>query len=109
MFEFTTVHEAEKPTLTMRKRIREYLDGKRVRRAVLGYDYLLTAAEICLNSKDAKRHTCKLYNTIAKQFDGATQSRVERAIRHALQDCTDISMTNSEFICRMVDDLEDEI
>lgn len=108
MFEFATVREVEKPALITRKRIREYLDKKGVRHALSGYDYLLTAAEICLSSKDAKRYTCELYRRIAERFDGATSARVERSIRHALEDCTN-SMKNSEFICRMVDDLEDEI
>lgn len=109
MLEFATVHEAEKPALTTRKRIRQYLDEKGVRHAVRGYDYLLAAGEICLKDSNAKFHTCELYGRIAEHFDGATRSRVERSIRHALEDCTDISMTNSEFICRMVDELEDEV
>lgn len=109
MFEFATVHEAEKPALTTRKRIRAYLDEKGVRHALRGYGYLVKAAEICSEDSNAKFHTCELYEKIAEHFDGATRSRVERAIRHALEDCTDISMTNSEFICRMVDELEDEV
>lgn len=109
MFEFATLQEVENPALTTRKRIRQYLDEKGVRHALRGYGYLVKATEICLADSSAKFHVCKLYARIAGYFDGATKSRVERAIRHALEDCTDISTTNSEFICHMVDELEDGI
>lgn len=50
-----------------------------------GYEYLKEAFQICLDDAKAIRGITKiLYPKIAKSFD-TTPSRVERAIRHAIE------------------------
>ena len=91
---------------------------------LLGYEYLKTAIELCLADKSAiNRMTKQLYPAIAKTHD-TTPSRVERAIRHAIETAfdkgdTDVLQdifgytisssrgkpTNSEFIATVVEEL----
>lgn len=52
---------------------------------LLGYDYILKAIELCSEDRSYIRDiTKKLYPEIAKCFN-TTSSRVERAIRHAVE------------------------
>lgn len=52
---------------------------------IRGYDYLKDALDICYNDKSyLKAVTKRLYPAIAKRED-TTSSRVERAIRHAIE------------------------
>ena len=51
-----------------------------------GYGYLKQALQICLDDTKAIRDITKvIYPTIARSFD-TTPSRVERAIRHAIEE-----------------------
>lgn len=52
---------------------------------VTGHSYLLAAAAMCLHDDTVLKHiTGQLYPALAKDF-GLTASRVERAIRHAIE------------------------
>ncbi len=63
--------------------------------SILGYKYIIRSIELVLNGKVGTSVTNDLYPTVAKEFK-TTSSRVERAIRHAV----DIAMDNgnSDFI-----------
>ena len=53
--------------------------------ANLGFNYMVKAIEVCLENEDALKSITKiLYPTIAKKYQ-TTASRVERAIRHAIE------------------------
>lgn len=51
---------------------------------ILGYKYVIEAIELVLDGKVGNAVTKELYPTIAKKFN-TTGSRVERAIRHAIE------------------------
>lgn len=52
---------------------------------LLGYDYLVYALDLTLEDRTLVRHmTGGLYPSVARQFN-STASRVERAIRHAIE------------------------
>ncbi|MFR5049426.1 MAG: sporulation initiation factor Spo0A C-terminal domain-containing protein [Faecalispora sporosphaeroides] len=56
---------------------------------VVGYEYLKSALSICMDNPAAIRAmTTGLYPAIAKTH-GATPSKVERGIRHAIEICWD--------------------
>ncbi len=67
---------------------------------IKGYQYLRMAIMLTVNSPDMMSSVTKvLYPTVAKQF-ATTPSRVERAIRHAIEvawDRGDIDVLNSYF------------
>ena len=67
---------------------------------IKGYQYLRTAIIMTVNDTDVINSVTKiLYPTVAKQYD-TTSSRVERAIRHAIEvawDRGDIDILNSYF------------
>ena len=91
---------------------------------IKGYDYLRTAILMTVRNNDLIHSITKsLYPSVAKQFN-TTSSRVERAIRHAIEvawdrgDCDVLTKffgytiqhsrgkpTNSEFIAMIADDL----
>lgn len=53
--------------------------------SLLGFNYLKDAIELCLNNKETLNSITKvLYPTIAEKYN-TTPSRVERAIRHAIE------------------------
>ncbi len=92
---------------------------------IKGYQYLRTAIRLCVNDSEMLGSVTKLlYPTIAKMYD-TTASRVERAIRHAIEvawDRGDVDVlssyfgytiqsqrgkpTNSEFIAMIADKLK---
>lgn len=92
-----------------------------------GYEYLKTGLALVLENPDIVNYvTTELYPGIAKE-NGTTASRVERAIRHAIEVVFDRTtpdyieklfgtqymlskgkVTNSEFICRMAEVLRME-
>lgn len=84
--------------------IKKYLIEKGVKPHLKGFDYLVTSIALCTNKKYLWNITRELYPEIAKRNDD-TPSRVERAIRHAIE-LTDCKMCNSEFIARAIIDLE---
>ena len=53
-----------------------------------GFLYITDAMEIIDENKELQYKTYRLYEEIAKRYDGATASRVERAIRHAFSEVT---------------------
>lgn len=92
---------------------------------IKGYQYLRTAIKLCVNDNDMLGSVTKiLYPTVAKMYN-TTASRVERAIRHAIEvawDRGDVDVlssyfgytiqsqrgkpTNSEFIAMIADKLK---
>lgn len=92
---------------------------------IKGYQYLRSAIKLCVNDSEMLGSVTKiLYPTVAKQY-GTTSSRVERAIRHAIEvawDRGDVDVlssyfgytiqsqrgkpTNSEFIAMIADKLK---
>lgn len=92
-----------------RSEIVKYLDKRGFKHALLGFEYLVDGVEMAVNSPDAIRVSKVLYPGVAKAH-GTTPSRVERAIRHAIENtvvCGDLNgkLTNSEFIARARDEL----
>lgn len=79
----------------------KYLDKKNVRHSLSGFDYLITAINMCTEDTDRIHSVCKLYADVAK-VHGTTKSRVERAIRNAIETAGE-EITNSEFIARARD------
>ena len=89
---------------------------------ILGYGYLREAILMGLENPESLQHVTKeLYPAVAKKFD-TTPSRVERAMRHAIEIAFDKyseelqkmlfylklekdKPTNSEFIATVVDEL----
>ena len=92
---------------------------------IKGYQYLRTSIILCVNDSEMLGSVTKiLYPTVAKQY-GTTASRVERAIRHAIEvawDRGDVDVlssffgytiqaqrgkpTNSEFIAMIADKIK---
>jgi two-component system response regulator (stage 0 sporulation protein A) len=92
---------------------------------IKGYQYLRSAIKLCINDDEMLSSVTKLlYPTVAKMYD-TTASRVERAIRHAIEvawDRGDVDVlssyfgytiqsqrgkpTNSEFIAMIADKLK---
>ncbi len=95
---------------------------------IKGYEYCKRAIKLCLYDRENVQHITKmLYPAIAQHFD-TTASRVERAIRHAIEVAWDrgnpdvlndmfgytISAykgkpTNSEFIATMAEFIKEDI
>ena len=112
----------------LRKEITKLLHTLGMPTHVLGYEYAREAILIALGNKDILRAiTGELYPAVAKVFD-TTPSRVERAIRHAIEvawDRGDLDTlqkffgftssskkgktTNSEFLSALVDHLRLEL
>lgn len=69
----------------LRKEITKLLRTLGMPSHVLGYEYTREAILIALGNKDIRRSITKeLYPTVARAFN-TTPSRVERAIRHAIE------------------------
>lgn len=106
----------------MRTKIKEAMVELGVPAHVKGWDYIAEAIYLTMKEPEFKHNITKaLYPAVAKKY-GTTGSRVERAIRHAVElafDRQDISVmehwfgntinpekgkaTNSEFICMVAD------
>lgn len=93
-----TVQETEKPNLT--KIVSDILHEIGVPAHIKGYQYVRDAILICLQEPEAIHAVTKeLYPSVAKVY-GTTSSRVERAIRHAIEvawDRGDIDVLNAYF------------
>lgn len=109
-------------------KITEYLHMMGMPRHILGFTYIREAVYICIEDPEAlKPITKELYPRIAKKFK-TTSSRVERAIRHAIeivwaraqQDVVEKTFgytiaaskgkpTNSEFIAMLTDEIRQQI
>lgn len=76
----------------MKKEITKVIKSLAVPTNILGFEYLRRAIQMCIeNKKLIHQMTTKLYKDIAKEYN-TTPSRVERAIRHAIE----ISFTNAD-------------
>lgn len=88
-----TVTEAKKPTnqcKSLKVRIRDLLTELAIPANILGYTYLQEAiATTVTDERMVHKVTKELYPRIAQKYD-TTASRVERAIRHAIE----IALTN---------------
>lgn len=74
-----------KSTYNVESRIVEVLKDLGVPTHLRGYDYLRSAITMCVKDKTIQGSiTGRLYPELAKRYD-ATPSRVERAIRHAIE------------------------
>lgn len=117
-----------RPELDIEVRISNIMREIGVPAHIKGYQYLRTSIILCLNDSEMLGSVTKLlYPTVAKQYD-TTSSRVERAIRHAIEvawDRGDVDVlssyfgytiqsqrgkpTNSEFIAMITDKLKLEM
>lgn len=82
-----------------------YLDDKNISHAIKGFSYLISAVSIVAEDRNAlNRMTGEkgIYSRIAEEH-GTAASRVERAIRHAIEITGGEKTTNSEFIARAAD------
>ncbi len=102
----------------MKKEITKVLRSLAVPPHILGYEYLRTAIELCIeDSTLIHKVTKELYPQVAKLYQ-TTSSRVERAIRHAIEISQQNAridemnkyfisslnhVTNSEYIAAIVD------
>lgn len=70
---------------TIASKIHYVLTNLGVRQGILGYDYLKAAIHLALDDPTYIREmTCRMYPEVAK-IVGSKASRVERAIRHAIE------------------------
>lgn len=107
--EFQMVKEAETtPAQTPRQLIKAYLNDKGIKHSLSGYDYLILAGGMCLAEKSARNRMGEIYAMVAAEF-GVSPGSVERCMRNAIQSAGGVHITNSEFLARMADDLEDVV
>lgn len=125
---YQSTHVVAQQNYNLRMRITQVLVGFGMPASLKGYTYLKHAIELCVHNPNYLDYiTGMLYPDVAKNFD-TTPSRVERAIRHAVEvawdrgdwdvlhawfGCTVCSTkgkpTNSEFIARVSDTLRLEM
>ncbi len=83
--EFYSVPPARKRCDTLEQEIDRRISAAGVPHHIKGYRYLNTAIRMCIEDMDKLNGVTKdLYPSIAKAYD-TTPSRVERAIRHAIE------------------------
>jgi two-component system response regulator (stage 0 sporulation protein A) len=90
---------------TLEAAITEYLIKRNFRRGIRGFEYIREAITICSNDRSMCFQIINLYREVAKKYDNATSSRVERAIRHAIETAYGdrVKPCNSEFIVTAAD------
>lgn len=77
--------------------IENYLISKGIYPNLKGFDYIVESIKLIREDRDYKFFiTKKLYPELSKRFNDTT-SKVERAIRHAI-DRAGLNYTNSEFL-----------
>ena len=76
------------------RKIVDYLLEKRIRPHNLGFGYLYESLEYCMKKGNVPAITKEVYPYVAKKLN-TTCSKVERAIRHELEQR---GLTNKEFI-----------
>lgn len=86
--------------------IKKYLDGKGFMHAHKGFVYLAEAIKTCKEDSTYRNKITALYALIGKKNDSTLRS-VERAIRHSIETSDVCGTTNSEFIAKALDDLEE--
>lgn len=86
----------------------KYLDDVGMRHSVIGFDYLVTAIDMCVEKPERAHKICKLYDDVT-EIHNTIGSRVERAIRHAIETADNVigyedgRIPNGEFIARASD------
>jgi|WetSurMetagenome_2_1015567.scaffolds.fasta_scaffold788080_2 two-component system, response regulator, stage 0 sporulation protein A len=86
-----------------RIKIVNYLDKLEFKHANRGFGYLIDAIVLSAENPEILDAVCKeLYPAVA-ELHNTTASRVERAIRHAIETSNAGKITNSEFIARAKD------
>jgi two-component system, response regulator, stage 0 sporulation protein A len=86
-----------------RIKIVNYLDSMGFKHANKGFGYLIDAIVLAAENPEILDAVCKeLYPAVA-ELHNTTASRVERAIRHAIETSNAGKITNSEFIARAKD------
>lgn len=108
-------------------KVTKFLTNLGMSRKLRGFDYNRIAIMLIIKDKSYKQYITKgLYVEIAKQCD-TTPTRVERAMRHAIEICWEKGNykvineifsytvnpkkgkpTNSEFICLIADEIENQ-
>ena len=83
------------------QKIIDYLREKKFRPQNLGFRYTYEAIEYCLKKGFVPPITKEVYPYIAKKL-GSTSSRVERSIRHEVEQR---GVTNKEFIATAIIEL----
>lgn len=89
-------HSEEVPVKTFETQIVSLIHEIGIPSHIMGYQYLKDAIQITMDNRDAINSITKMLYPDIAQKNGTTSSRVERAIRHAIE----IAFTrgNSEFI-----------
>lgn len=91
----------------MKKQIIKHLDEKGVKHALTGFDYLIRAIEIGLEDKKSiTKNICKNCYKIIAEENNSTCSRVERAMRHAIETSDFPNLCVSEYIAVAVDSIK---
>ena len=88
----------------------QYLDSKGFKHAIKGFRFTATSIEMAMRRPEVlERVTKELYPDVAMAHR-TTSSRVERAIRHAIETCDCYygkdKPTNSEFIAHAADEIK---
>ena len=83
-------------------KIMKYLDDNGFKHSIKGFGYLITAIDLSVEVPEKLDEVCKFYAEVGK-IHNTTQSRAERAIRHAIETSEVKKITNSEFIARARD------
>lgn len=98
--EMLSVSEDDYPTNDLESQVTKIIHQIGVPAHIKGYQYLRTAIILTVNDSDIINSVTKiLYPTVAKKYQ-TTTSRVERAIRHAIEvawDRGDVEVLNSYF------------
>lgn len=91
------VFENDEVQKNLKVRIKGVLNILGIRTNIKGYMYLVSAIQMTYNDPLAAQAVTKeLYPTVAKEFN-TTASRVERAIRHAIEVGVDSGATIDEY------------
>ncbi len=97
---FSSIGSEEYPTSDLEAQVTKIIHQIGVPAHIKGYQYLRTAIILTVNDSDIINSVTKiLYPTVAKKYQ-TTTSRVERAIRHAIEvawDRGDVDVLNSYF------------
>lgn len=82
-----------------------HLDKHGFRHSLIGFEYIIRAIELTLESKSNLIGITKfLYPNLAKEFN-STPQRVERAIRRSIECSQHYEVTNKEFLALAADQI----
>jgi len=100
------IRQERKPG-SLEEGVTQYLISKGLKRGIKGFEYARTAIIHLVENKGLKPMLGDdgVYGFVAKQYH-TTESKVERAIRHSLENAYKIDKpTNTEFLFSAADDL----